>query len=277
MNTASAILTVRDLTLTYGGIIGVRDFSIDIPAGGVVALLGPNGSGKSSVLKGICGEATTRGTVTFDGLDVTGWSPDRRARFGLVQVPQEGGLFREMTVLENLDLGAYKRSRSDRENALDRTFTLFPRLAERRKVPAGMLSGGEQQMLAMGRALMGSPKLLLLDEPTIGLAPVAVTEVFRQIAVVAEAGLSLVVVDQNAKQALRLATYVCIVNRGRRVYAAPKELALDELNIIDAHLGLVTAHGLSDVAADTDEPGVPRGRASLVRRLRGRRGPSTSA
>jgi len=250
---ASDILTVRDLTLTYGGIIGVRDFSIGIPAGGVVALLGPNGSGKSSALKGICGEGTTRGTVLFHGHDVSHWSPNRRARAGLVQVPQEGGLFKEMTVLENLKLGAYKRSRQEREEALRRVFDLFPALAKTGKLPAGMLSGGEQQMLAMGRALMGSPKLLLLDEPTIGLAPVAVTEAFKQIASVSQAGLSLVIVDQNAMQALQLATHVCIVNRGRVVYAATKEQALSEVNLVDAHLGLVTTDQLSDDASETDE------------------------
>ena len=252
--TVPDILSVRDLTLTYGGIIGVRDFSIDIPAGGVVALLGPNGSGKSSALKGICGEGTTKGTVLFDGHDVSHWSPNRRARAGLVQVPQEGGLFKEMTALENLSLGAYKRSKQEREAALRRVFDLFPLLAETKKLPAGMLSGGEQQMLAMGRALMGSPKLLLLDEPTIGLAPVAVTEVFRQIASVSQAGLSLVIVDQNAMQALQLATHVCIVNRGRVVYSATKEQALSEVNMVDAHLGLVTTDQLSDDASETDEP-----------------------
>lgn len=277
LDTAPDILAVRDLGLTYGGIIGIRGFSVTVPAGAVVALLGPNGSGKSSALKGICGEGTTKGTVVFDGQDVSRWSPDRRARAGLVQVPQEGGLFKEMTVLENLSLGAYKRSRLERVEALDRVFDLFPRLAERSGVSAGMLSGGEQQMLAMGRALMGSPKLLLLDEPTIGLAPAAVTEVFRQIALVSQAGLSLVIVDQNAKQALRLASHVCIVNRSRLVYVAPKEQALSELNIIDAHLGLVTSQGLSEVALDAGEAAIAEKAKSVVGRLVERLKPRAAA
>ena len=238
----------------FGSEVAVDGLSLRIERGEAVALLGPNGSGKSSALKGICGEGTTKGTVLFDGHDVSHWSPNRRARAGLVQVPQEGGLFKEMTALENLSLGAYKRSKQEREAALRRVFDLFPLLAETKKLPAGMLSGGEQQMLAMGRALMGSPKLLLLDEPTIGLAPVAVTEVFRQIASVSQAGLSLVIVDQNAMQALQLATHVCIVNRGRVVYSAAKEQALSEVNMVDAHLGLVTTDQLSDDASETDEP-----------------------
>jgi branched-chain amino acid transport system ATP-binding protein len=264
-DTGAGILSVRDLSLRYGGIIGISGLSLDVPAGGVVALLGPNGAGKSSALKAICGEGSTRGRVLFEGRDVSRWSPDRRARAGLVQVPQEGGLFKEMSVEENLRLGAWGRSRTERDEAHARVVEIFPRLGERRRVAAGVLSGGEQQMVALGRALMGSPRMLLLDEPTIGLAPAAVTEVFRQIETVAALGLSLVIVDQNAMQALRLATHVCIVNRGRVVFAATKEEALEQLNIVDAHLGLVRGGPLGG----DGEPELPivEAEGSVVSRL----------
>jgi branched-chain amino acid transport system ATP-binding protein len=263
---SDAVLSVHDLTLTYGGIVGVRDFRMQVPRGGVVALLGPNGSGKSSALRAVCGEGSVRGSVVLDGADVSRWSPDRRSRAGLVQVPQGGGLFRDMSTRENLWLGAWGRSKEDREASFEDVLSLFPRLEARIEAPAGMLSGGEQQMLAMGRALMGKPKVLLLDEPTIGLAPVAVTEVFEQIEAVAATGTSLVIVDQNAMQALRLATDVCIVNRGRLVYAAPKEQALAEVNIIDAHLGLVAVDELDD--ATEGQEGVVAVATPLKRRLR---------
>jgi branched-chain amino acid transport system ATP-binding protein len=234
----------------YGGIVGIRAFDLELDPGKVVALLGPNGAGKSSALKGICGEGDVLGKVVFDGRDVSRWPPHRRARRGLIQVPQGGGLFREMSVHENLMLGGYGRTREQRQTNLGHVYELFPKLQARADTVAGMLSGGEQQMLALGRALMGDPKLMLLDEPTIGLAPSAVTEVFERIGAIAKTGVSLIIVDQNAMQALNLADHVCVVNRGQIVYSAAKAQAVEEVNIVDAHLGLVGRDEADDLSED---------------------------
>jgi branched-chain amino acid transport system ATP-binding protein len=250
------LLRVSRLKVMYGGIVGIREFSLELEAGKVVALLGPNGAGKSSALKGICGEGDVNGTVTFDGRDVSRWPPHRRARRGLVQVPQGGGLFREMSVLENLMLGGYGRSREERQAGLARVHELFPVLEARAHTASGMLSGGEQQMLALGRALMGNPKLMLLDEPTIGLAPVAVTQVFARIGAIAKTGISLIIVDQNARQALELADHVCVVNRGQIVYTAETAQAMREVNIVDAHLGLVGMDEAEDLTHDERDDAV---------------------
>jgi len=169
-----------------------------------------------------------------------------------------------MSTLENLLLGAYRRSRQAKEEALERIFGLFPRLAERRRIQAGLMSGGEQQMLAMARALMGDPKLLLLDEPTVGLAPAAVSEAFRQIEKVASMGVSLVIVDQNAMQAMRLADDVCVVRQGQIVYRAPKEQALTELNVVDAHLGIGAADAVAE--GDAESPAAAVAIAAPARR-----------
>jgi branched-chain amino acid transport system ATP-binding protein len=253
---ADPLLQVDRLQVMYGGIVGIRAFSLDVEPGHVVALLGPNGAGKSSALKGICGEGDVTGKVRFDGKDASRWAPHRRARHGLIQVPQGGGLFREMSVLENLMLGGYGRSREERHESLERVFTLFPKVEARKDVQAGMMSGGEQQMLALGRALMGNPKLMLLDEPTIGLAPSAVTEVFERIGQIAATGVSLIIVDQNAMQALKLADWVCVVNRGKIVYSAPKAQAVEEVNIVDAHLGLVSANEAAELTDSDDDDSI---------------------
>ena len=259
------LLEASGLSVSYGGIVGVRDVEMTVRAGDVIALLGPNGAGKSSALRGLCGEGSTRGRVTYDGLDISRWNPSKRARRGIVQVPQGGGLFREMTVAENLALGGYGRSRQQRAEAHEVVVGLFPRLAERRKSVAGMLSGGEQTMLAIGRALMGSPRILLLDEPTIGLAPSAVSDVFRQIEKVAAEGVSMVIVDQNAVQVMRLADHVYILNRGRIVYAADAATARSEVDLVDAHLGLVAVEDDGDGESELVRP--PR--AGPLQRLAG--------
>ena len=254
--TPELLLQVDRLQIMYGGIVGIHAFNLDLQPGHVVALLGPNGAGKSSALKGICGEGDVSGTVVFDGKDISRWAPYKRALHGLIQVPQGGGLFRDMTVIENLMLGGYGRSREQREESLERVLELFPKVKARLDVQAGMMSGGEQQMLALGRALMGSPKLMLLDEPTIGLAPSAVTEVFERIGVIAASGVSLIIVDQNAMQALRLADWVCVVNRGKIVYSADKATAVDEVNIVDAHLGLVSTDEAEELTGEEGDAGI---------------------
>jgi len=235
---ASAVLAVRNLKVSYGGILGISGFDLTLSDGKVAALLGPNGAGKSSALRGICGEGEVSGTVVLNRKDVSRFSTYRRAQEGLIQVPQGGGLFREMTVHENLLLGAYGQSRTMRNEGLARVEILFPRLVTKYAVRAGMLSGGEQQMLAMGRALVRQPRVLLLDEPTIGLAPAMVAEVFAHISTIAETGVALVIVDQNAVRALEIADWVYVVNRGRLVYASSKSEALSRLDVVNAHLGL---------------------------------------
>jgi branched-chain amino acid transport system ATP-binding protein len=250
------LLKVTHLSVMYGGIVGIRGLSLAVKPGEVVALLGPNGAGKSSALKGICGEGDVTGEITFEGRDISRWPPFRRAKAGLVQVAQGGGLFREMSVLDNLLLGSYGRSRQQRHVSLERVHELFPRLFERKDAQAGMLSGGEQQMLALGRALMGDPKLMLLDEPTIGLAPIAVTQVFERIRAISETGVALIIVDQNARQALALADHVCVANRGKIVYAATTAQAVEEVNIVDAHLGLVGGDEAAELAGEDPDEGV---------------------
>jgi branched-chain amino acid transport system ATP-binding protein len=234
------ILEVRAAGVSYGGILGIREFNLVVDEASFWAVLGPNGAGKSSALRAITGQGETTGTVIFDGRDISRWSPHRRARAGLIHVPQGGGILRRLTVDENLALGGYAKPRRARATALAKVFDLFPRLYERRKVSAGLLSGGEQQMLAMARVLMAEPRVLLLDEPTVGLAPRAVHEAFDRIATLRTLGIAVVMVDQNAPQAMKLADQVCVINRGKVVYQASADAAAEELDIVRAHLGLVT-------------------------------------
>jgi branched-chain amino acid transport system ATP-binding protein len=231
------LLRVSDVDTYYGEIHILQGLSLEVGAGELVCLLGGNASGKSTTLKTILGLVhPRRGTVELDGEDVTQRPTSYRIAHGLAIVPENRRLFAPMTVLENLQMGAYLRKDGYQE-ALERVFELFPLLRERRKQLAGTLSGGEQQMVAMGRALMSQPKLLLMDEPSMGLAPILVERNFEIIQQVHESGVAVLVVEQNANVSLAIADRGYVLQTGRVVLAGPaKELLADE-GLRKAYLG----------------------------------------
>jgi branched-chain amino acid transport system ATP-binding protein len=231
------LLRVSDVDTYYGEIHILQGLSLEVGAGELVCLLGGNASGKSTTLKTILGLVhPRRGTVELDGEDVTQRPTSYRIAHGLAIVPENRRLFAPMTVLENLQMGAYLRKDGYQE-ALERVFELFPLLRERRKQLAGTLSGGEQQMVAMGRALMSQPKLLLMDEPSMGLAPILVERNFEIIQEVHESGVAVLVVEQNANVSLAIADRGYVLQTGRVVLAGPaKELLADE-GLRKAYLG----------------------------------------
>lgn len=228
------LLVVSGLVVEYGGVTAVHGIDLRVPKGGVVALIGPNGAGKSSTIRGICGQENSRGTVVFDGVEISKHAAWKVARRGLAQVPQGRRLFPQLTVEENLALGSYGRKVADRK---DEVFHLFPRLAERRTQHAASLSGGEQQMVAIGRALMASPTLIAMDEPSFGLAPLVVAEVFETIKHFREIGVSVLLVEQNATQAMAVSDHVYVLERGRVVFEADAATAAKELDLISTYIG----------------------------------------
>jgi branched-chain amino acid transport system ATP-binding protein len=233
------MLEAAGLTSHYGRIPALKGIDVKIEAGELVALVGANGAGKTTLLRALSGvQRLTSGRVWFDGADITAAQPDRRVRLGIAQVPEGRQVFGPLSVEDNLLLGAYVRPPRDARPALDRVYGMFPALAERRLSPAGMLSGGQQQMLAIGRALMAAPRLLLLDEPSMGLAPRLVQEIFAAIRGLREAGTTIFLVDQNARAALAIADRGYVLETGRIVLAgAGAELAANEA-VKQAYLGL---------------------------------------
>lgn len=231
------LLEVHDLHTAYGAIKALKGVSLSLETGQVVCLIGANGAGKSTTLNTISGLfKPTQGRVLFDGTDITGWRADRIAASGLVQVPEGRQIIAPMTVIENLLLGAYRR-RDSIDDDLDNIFRRFPRLFERRNQKAGSLSGGEQQMLAVGRALMAKPRLLMLDEPSMGLAPLLVNEVFKLIAAIQAHGISILLVEQNARKALQIADYAYVLERGAIVQSGEAWKLRQDANVISAYLG----------------------------------------
>ena len=235
------LLEVTGLCVNYGHIEAIREISFGVEEGTVGTLIGANGAGKSTTLKTISGLRKVRaGTVTFDGKDITHVPPYERVAMGISQSPEGRGVFPGMTVMENLDMGAYVRK--DRKTTamredLQRVFTLFPRLEERRSQVAGTLSGGEQQMVAIGRALMARPRLLLLDEPSMGLAPKLIQQIFSIITEINEQGTTVLLVEQNASQALKRAHHAHILETGEIVRSGTgAELAGDD-SVKAAYLG----------------------------------------
>ena len=214
---AAPLLRVADVIAGYGKVLVLRGVTLEVGQGELVSLIGPNGAGKSTVLKAITGYVAPRaGAIHLGGRDITGMRADRLVPLGLTYVPQGRVVFPRMSVQENLDLGAFAVSdAARRRESLARVYALFPRLAERRRQLAGTMSGGEQQMLAIGRGLMVSPRLLLLDEPSLGLAPRYVTLVFETLATLKRQGLSMLVVEQNDAQALALSDRAYLLELGR--------------------------------------------------------------
>ncbi len=239
MNKYMALLEVHDLQAGYGAIQALRGLSFTVDYGQVVSLIGANGAGKSTTLNAISGMIKpTGGRVIFDGRDITGWRADRITALGLIQVPEGRQVIASMTVAENLQLGAHlRRDPAEVAADLDAIFVRFPRLHERRAQKAGSLSGGEQQMLAVGRALMARPRLLMLDEPSMGLAPLLVNEVFRIIESIKAQNIPILLVEQNARKALNLADYAYALERGRIAQQGSADHLRRDQGIIAAYLG----------------------------------------
>jgi branched-chain amino acid transport system ATP-binding protein len=233
------LLRVSKLRAGYDGLVVVDGVDLTVETGSLTVLVGANGAGKTTLLKAIAGIIPIDGTVEFTGDDVSGASVAARVVKGLVLVPEGRHLFPELTVEENLELGGFRVSRSDRLRGVDKVMQLFPRLAERRRQFAGTMSGGEQQMLAIGRALVSAPKLIMLDEPSLGLAPKIVAELFRIIRDINNAGTSVLLVEQNVRQAMRIAKYSYVLERGTIVAEGPGERLLQSDIVRKSYLGTI--------------------------------------
>jgi branched-chain amino acid transport system ATP-binding protein len=234
------LLDIDDVTLRYGRIEALHGISLRVEEGEVVALIGANGAGKTTTMRAISGiQPVASGRITFVGEDITHLRADLRVVRGICQAPEGRGIFPGMTVLENLDMGAFTRRDAAGVAAdLERVMELFPRLRERRKQNGGTLSGGEQQMLAVGRALMSRPKLLLLDEPSMGLAPMIIQQIFDIITEINEQGTTVLLVEQNAQQALSRAHRGYVLETGRIVKEGTGEELLHDPSVKEAYLGV---------------------------------------
>ena len=232
------LLSVNDIHVYYGAIHAVKGVSLEVNEGEVVTLIGANGAGKSTVLNTISGLLRAKsGTIDFMGTPINTMAPNKIVQLGLAQCPEGRRVFAHMTVEENLEMGAYTRPNSTIEGNLEHVYELFPRLKERRNQKAGTLSGGEQQMLAMGRALMSKPRILLLDEPSMGLSPLFVGEIFKIIEDVSKAGTTVLLVEQNAKKALSIADRGYVLETGRVVKTGRASDLLNDDSIKKAYLG----------------------------------------
>ena len=233
------LLEVRDATVHYNKVAALRGVTLDVPDGSVVTIIGANGAGKSTLLRAISGlETLSEGEIRFGGQRIDGTLPEKVVALGIAQVPEGRRVFPDLTVQENLNTGAYlRRDREQVARDLDGVFAHFPRLKERRRQWAKTLSGGEQQMLAIGRALMSNPSLLLLDEPTIGLSPVLVQEMARIIREIHERGVPVVLVEQNAGLALRLADYAYVLEIGSVALHGPASELHENDHVRRAYLG----------------------------------------
>ncbi|MDR1904989.1 MAG: ABC transporter ATP-binding protein [Treponema sp.] len=233
------MLKVKDLAVQYGAIRALRGISFDVAEGEIITLIGSNGAGKSTTLNGISNVVKkTGGSVVFDGTDISALPPDQIVAAGLVQVPEGRRIFANLTVRENLEMGAYtRRDRPGIRADMEMVFGIFPRLKERSRQVAGTLSGGEQQMLAMSRALMAKPRLLLLDEPSMGLAPILVDEIFAVIRRINTAGTTILLVEQNAFKALGIAARGYILETGEVVKSGPAAELMRDNAVKTAYLG----------------------------------------
>jgi branched-chain amino acid transport system ATP-binding protein len=236
---AQPLLLLRKVEVAYGGIQAVKGIDLDVGQGELVCLIGANGAGKTTTLKGICGLLPVKaGKIFYDGADITGKPAFQLVRRGLAMVPEGRGVFGALTIEENLAMGAYIRD--DREGIradIERVYHLFPRLKERRRQTAGTLSGGEQQMLAMGRAMMSRPRLLLLDEPSMGLAPLMVQKVFETIVAISGEGVTILLIEQNAKLALEVSRRGYVMESGDVILSGDASSLLHDPKVRAAYLG----------------------------------------
>ena len=233
-------LEIKDLRVHYGKIEAIKGVSVVVNQGEIVTLIGANGAGKTTILKSISGlRAVSSGDITFDGTSINKIPAHERVDLGISQVPEGRGIFPGMTVLENLEMGKFNRKdrKHEMQEDLDRIYTLFPRLKERTAQAGGTLSGGEQQMLAMGRALMARPKVLLLDEPSMGLAPQMIANIFRIITEINKQGVTILLVEQNAQQALQRAHRAYILETGSVTKEAAASDLLNDPAVREAYLG----------------------------------------
>ncbi len=232
------MLAVRGLESRYGRIPALKGIDLEVNAGELVALVGANGAGKSTLLRALSGVQHATGSVVFEKKDISAAPAEHRVNLGIIQVPEGRQVFAPLSVEDNLRLGAYRRGRHDSAAGLERVYGMFPVLAERRRHAAGTLSGGQQQMLAIGRALMGQPRLLLLDEPSMGLAPRLVAEIFSCVRALRAADTALLLVEQNARAALAIADRGYVLETGRIVLAGSGAELLADASVRAAYLGL---------------------------------------
>jgi len=238
---AERLLTVRGLNVCYGKVEALYGASLNVDRGTIVSVIGPNGAGKSTLLNALMGVLPSRGTVEFCGNDMVNVSIESRVARGLCLVPETRELFSQMTVEDNLVLGAFTRyRRGDKgiRTSLDSVFTLFPRLEQRRSQFAGSLSGGERQMLALGRALMSQPTLLMLDEPSLGLAPLIVREILHNISDLRKTGVSILLIEQNARAALQISDYGYVLENGEIALEGPSSELASNPKVIESYLGI---------------------------------------
>ncbi len=233
----SAMLDIADVHIAYGKVEAVRGVSLSVADNEIVTIVGANGAGKSTLLNAVMGVLPLKGSVGFSGEDLSRLEIEDRVALGLSLVPEHRELFATMSVEDNLQLGAFRIPKATAAQSFERVYALFPRLKERRKQLAGTLSGGEQQMLAMGRALMGAPRLLMLDEPSLGLAPIIVADIFRTIGELRTSGVSVLLVEQNAQAALKIADRAYVMELGEFVLSGPAaEIAAND-RVAASYLG----------------------------------------
>lgn len=231
------ILEIKDLNVRFGGIQAVNDISMEVKKGKIVTLIGANGAGKSTILRSVSGIVKPEhGEILFEGENILGLSPDKIVAKGITLVPEGRRVFPNLTVLENLKMGAYLR-KDNYEDDLKYVYSLFPRLEERHWQSAGTLSGGEQQMLAVGRALMSRPKLIMMDEPSLGLAPLVVKDIFGIIRTINENGITVLLIEQNANMALKTCDYGYVIETGNITMQGDGETLLNDEGVKEAYLG----------------------------------------
>jgi branched-chain amino acid transport system ATP-binding protein len=231
------LFEIENLHVAYGKVEAVRGVSLVMQPGQIVAVIGPNGAGKTTLLAAVAGLLRWRGRVMYDGLDLARLDVEERVERGLCLVPERRELFGDMAVVDNLLLGAYSRRGNGADQSLRQVYDRFPRLAERRRQKAQTLSGGERQMLALGRALMAKPRLLLLDEPSLGLAPMMVREILRVVASLREIGVSILLVEQNARAALETADYGYVLETGEITHQGPPAVLANDARVVATYLG----------------------------------------
>ncbi|HKM04439.1 MAG TPA: ABC transporter ATP-binding protein [Lachnospiraceae bacterium] len=234
-----AMLEIKDLKVQYGVIKAIKGVSFEVRAGEVIALIGANGAGKTTILHTISGLiASTEGSITFEGKDITRLPGNKIVYLGMAHVPEGRRVFSQLTVLQNLKMGAYTRKdKKEINDSLEMVYKKFPRLEERKNQTAGTLSGGEQQMLAMGRALMSHPKIILMDEPSMGLSPIFVEEIFNIIKEISASGTTVLLVEQNAKKALSIANRAYVLETGKIVLEGDADKLMNDESVKKAYLG----------------------------------------